>query len=176
MAYGRDAQAEEILLEAKQKDSKRYAIHLKLLEIYSNRKDTKQFETLATELYGETSGVGGDWEKAAAMGLRLDPVNPLYGGSGQATDTPFDPDATVIVVPQSVRNTVTLPGELSQIADGAEKTDAPAQAPAAPLDLASLDFDLGLGDAKPAAENVPTAQGMDETVKLSEPVVERRAA
>ena len=66
MAYGRDAQAEEILLEAKQKDPKRLAIHLKLLEIYANRKDTKQFETLATDLYSETGGVGADWRLARA--------------------------------------------------------------------------------------------------------------
>ena len=81
MAYGRDVQAEEILLEAKQKDSKRYAIHLKLLEIYLNRKDSKQFETLASDLYSETGGVGADWEKAAAMGLKLDPANPLFSNS-----------------------------------------------------------------------------------------------
>lgn len=55
---------------------------------------------------------------------------------------PFDADATVIAVPQSVRNTVTLPGELSQIADGAAKAEASVDAPASPLDLASLDFDL----------------------------------
>lgn len=50
MAYGRDAQAEEILLEAMQKDPQRLAIHAKLLEIYANRKSVKQFETLASEL------------------------------------------------------------------------------------------------------------------------------
>ena len=47
MAYGRDAQAEEILKEALQKDSNRIAVHAKLLEIYANRKDTKSFEQTA---------------------------------------------------------------------------------------------------------------------------------
>ena len=51
MAYGRDAQAEEILIEALRKDPHRTAIHAKLLEIYSNRKSVKQFDTLASELY-----------------------------------------------------------------------------------------------------------------------------
>ena len=164
MAYGRDAQAEEILLEAKQKDAKRYAIHLKLLEIYANRKDLRQYEILSSELFGETSGVGADWEKAAAMGLKLDPANPLYGGSPQAGDgaaPSFDADATVIVPSQTMRNTVTLPGELSQLADGAEKE---AAAPA-PLDLASLDFDLGLDEAKPAA--VPEAADRANEATLS---------
>jgi pilus assembly protein FimV len=86
MAYGRDAQAEEILLEAKQKDPKRHAIHLKLLEIYAHRKNISQFETLATDFYGETGGVGAEWEKAAAMGLKLDPKSPLFGGAGHEVE------------------------------------------------------------------------------------------
>lgn len=81
MAYGRDTQAEEILLEALQKDPQRTAIHAKLLEIYANRRSLKQFETLASELYAQTAGIGPDWEKAAALGVTLDPGNPLYGGS-----------------------------------------------------------------------------------------------
>jgi pilus assembly protein FimV len=56
MAYGRDTQAEEILLEALQKDPHRTAIHAKLLEIYANRRSMKQFETLASELYAQTGG------------------------------------------------------------------------------------------------------------------------
>lgn len=175
MAYGRDAQAEEILVEAKLKDPKRYAIHLKLLEIYSNRKDTKRFEALATELYSETSGVGADWEKAAAMGLKLDPKNPLFSGAAQ-TSGAFDADATVIVPAQSVRNTLTLPGELSQLAgkagDGApEPTVFSAPADERSADLTSLDFDLGLSDAKPMSAAVDKSS-MDETAKLPEAVVE----
>ena len=49
MAYGRDAQAEEILKEALQKDANRTAVHVKLLEIYANRKDTKAFEQNARQ-------------------------------------------------------------------------------------------------------------------------------
>ncbi len=156
MAYGRDAQAEEILLEAKQKDPKRLAIHLKLLEIYSNRKDLQQFETLATDLYSESSGVGADWEKAAAMGLRLDPDNPLFGAKGKAAPAAFDADATVIVPSLLASNTVTMPGELSRLAAEAlpEAALDPVAVvePAAAADLASLDFDLGFGDAQAAAE------------------------
>ena len=38
LAFGRDAQAEEILLEALKTDPQRQAIHLKLLDIYAARK------------------------------------------------------------------------------------------------------------------------------------------
>ncbi|MBK1679395.1 hypothetical protein CKO20_03245 [Rhodocyclus tenuis] len=120
MAYGRDAQAEEILLEAKQKDPKRHAIHLKLLEIYANRKNVKQFETLATELYGETAGLGADWEKAAAMGARLDPQNPLFGNAAQAAAGAAAP----VVPAQRVKDTLMMPGRLAQMATEASAANA----------------------------------------------------
>lgn len=106
MAYGRDAQAEEILLEAMQKDPNRLAIHAKLLEIYANRRSLKQFETLAGELYAQTAGLGPEWEKVAALGAEIDPENPLYGGVSQAAKPvqarAFDPDATLVVKPGQV--------------------------------------------------------------------------
>lgn len=80
MAYGRDAQAEEILKEAMAKDPNRHEIHLKLLEIYAARKNLIAFETLAGELYAAIGGKASPlWEKAAEMGRALDPNNPLYG-------------------------------------------------------------------------------------------------
>lgn len=78
MAYGRDAQAEEILLDALKTDPGRTGVHLKLLEIYAQRKNIKQFETTATELYSLTGGNGQDWEKASALGRKVDPDSPLY--------------------------------------------------------------------------------------------------
>ena len=77
LAYGRDAQAEEILLEAKKKDPDYYPVYLKLLEIYANRRAIKQFEALIAELHSETDGVGSDWEQALEMGRILIPNNPL---------------------------------------------------------------------------------------------------
>lgn len=81
MAYGRDAQAEEILLDALKADSSRPAIFLKLLEIYEQRKNLKQFEATASDFYARTGGEGNDWQKAAEMGRRIDPANPLYGAA-----------------------------------------------------------------------------------------------
>ena len=78
IAYGRDAQAEEILLDALKAGAERPAIYLKLLEIYAQRGSLKPFESIAGELYARTSGQGEDWAKAAAMGRKLDPNNPLY--------------------------------------------------------------------------------------------------
>ena len=81
MAYGRDAQAEEILKEALAKDSNRAAVHAKLLEIYAHRKDAKAFEQTALKLKNITSGAGPEWDKAAALGKSIDPGNGLYAGA-----------------------------------------------------------------------------------------------
>ena len=80
IAYGRDAQAEEILKEALRTQPERHAVRVKLLEIYSNRKDLRAFEVLATELYGLTKGEGEEWAQAVALGVGIDPNNPLYAG------------------------------------------------------------------------------------------------
>ena len=86
LAYGRDLQAEEILKEAMRTTPQRVAVHSKLLEIYSKRRDAKAFELVATEAYGLTHGEGPDWEHICELGQELDPSNPLYRPGGQPTD------------------------------------------------------------------------------------------
>ena len=184
MAYGRDAQAEEILIEALQKDPQRTAIHAKLLEIYANRKSLKQFETLASELYAQTGGSGPEWAKVAAMGAGLDPENPLYSGHG-ATAPAFDADATMIVSPDAVKATLAVSaGMLAQsalatpsaddtyigmtaepaamiedsltIPDGATDIDLGSpEEPVAVDDVMSLDFDLGTTNVDPLRPAAP---------------------
>jgi pilus assembly protein FimV len=83
IAYGRDAQAEEILKEALRTNPERLPVRMKLLEIYAARKDLRSFETQAGELYSMTRGEGEEWQQAAAMGLLIDPSNPLYGAGNQ---------------------------------------------------------------------------------------------
>jgi pilus assembly protein FimV len=84
IAYGRDAQAEEILKEALRLHPERHPVRLKLLEIYAGRKDARSFETQASELYSMTKGQGEEWAQAAALGVGIDPDNPLYVSAAQA--------------------------------------------------------------------------------------------
>lgn len=83
LAYGRDLQAEEILKEALRSTPERLAVRVKLLEVYAKRRDTKGFESLATQLYDFTGGAGEEWSKAQELGLSIDPENPLYRPGGQ---------------------------------------------------------------------------------------------
>jgi pilus assembly protein FimV len=193
MAYGRDAQAEEILLDALKSDPTRTAIHVKLLEIYAGRKNLKQFETLASDLYAQTGGVGSDWEKAAAMGLKLDPANPLYGGA--AGGKPAQGADSMVAVPdagdKTMHDTWTMPGELSQISEAVEKGGAATVILEKPVEVATaaplppvLDFDLDLGGpsaATGAAEPPPAAataaSGIDFDLGLDfEPTTQSKPA
>lgn len=77
--FGRDVQAEEILKDALSKTPSNVQLKLKLLSIYSNRKDVKSFTRFAQEI--KDSGDTSAWERAAIMGNELDPDNPNYGGA-----------------------------------------------------------------------------------------------
>jgi pilus assembly protein FimV len=140
MAYGRDAQAEEILKEALQKDANRIPVQVKLLEIYANRRDAKSFEQIALKLKSQTNSTGADWDKAAALGRSIDPGNGLYGGSGEAVATP---------APSPVPAAAAAPTVDFDIGGGQGGGDA-AAAPASALDL-----DLG------GAPSVPTQEKSD---------------
>lgn len=78
IAYGRDEQAEEILLDAIRAHPERHALRVKLLEIYAARQDHQRFGTVAAELRLLTHGQGPDWARAAQIGQSLEPENYLY--------------------------------------------------------------------------------------------------
>jgi pilus assembly protein FimV len=156
IAYGRDAQAEEILKEALRTHPERHAVRLKLLEIYVTRKDARAFETQASELYALTRGQGGEWEQAAAMGkasirpIRCTPWAPAAsalrprspGRRGAAAAEPdFGSDFGAPTRQPRQRKPLRPPRwtDLSQDA-------APAAAPAAGADN-DLDFDAGFDTA-----------------------------
>jgi len=84
LAYGRDAQAEEILKDALKKDPQRQEIYLKLLEIHSQHNKPQAFETVASELFAVSHGQGDVWHKAVTLGRQLDPNNPMFQDAGTA--------------------------------------------------------------------------------------------
>lgn len=143
MAYGRDAQAEEILKEALAKDPNRHEIHLKLLEIYAARKNLVAFETLASELYAAIGGKSDPiWEKAAGLGRELDPNNPLYG------------QAKGGVAPQSGPGVAAAAAGMAAAAVAADES---AVAEPEGMEDASPDLEFNLDDDLGASEIPPTA-------------------
>jgi pilus assembly protein FimV len=153
IAYGRDAQAEEILKEALRTHPERYPVRLKLLEIYAARKDQRAFETQAAELYTMTRGQGDEWAQAAALGLSIDPLNPLY----QHTAAPTGPVPST----EELGQQALLSKELDDVFGApAQQPDAlltPTAAPAAePLDF-SQHFADAMATAQPAPAPVTNA-------------------
>ena len=148
MAYGRDAQAEEILLDALKADSNRPAIYLKLLEVYSMRPDSKQFEAVATDFYSRTGGSGDEWRKAAEMGRKIDPENPLYVDKAPArndeppfTEPPSDP------VPVGAALAAGAGAALAAASTAAAAKDAD-------ISLADLDFSPSQPPVEPSASQL----------------------
>ena len=97
MAYGRDAQAEEILKDAISKEPKRYELHLKLLEMYAASKNVSAVETIAGELYTTLGAEDPTWAKVAEIGYNLEPSNPLY----QANAAHSSPSQSVVAAGQA---------------------------------------------------------------------------
>jgi pilus assembly protein FimV len=150
IAYGREAQAEEILKEALKRQPERQAIRLKLMEIYSGRKDSQSFETMAREMYGMTGGQNEEWPKVATMGIALDPTNPLYsGGSAQAAaaNSSFGRAAAATAAASSAAAFGSMPMHAGDTLIGQQRAeehhDAGRQAQPADA-IADLDFNLDL--------------------------------
>jgi pilus assembly protein FimV len=148
MAYGRDAQAEEILKEAIAKDASRVPVHAKLLEIYANRKDAKSFEQTALKLKSLTNGSGPEWDKAAALGRGIDPQNGLYG-SGAAAAAAIPVAAAAAAPAAAPVLDFDLGGATTQPPQPDIALDTPTKEPSAP---ASIDFDLGAAASASAAQ------------------------
>ncbi|SDC07016.1 pilus assembly protein FimV [Massilia sp. PDC64] len=153
IAYGRDAQAEEILKEALRTHPERYPVRLKLLEIYAARKDQRAFETQAAELYSMTRGQGDEWAQAAALGLTIDPLNPLY----QHTVAPSGPAPSTEELGQQALLSKELDDVFSAPAQQQDALLTPTAAPAAePLDF-SQHFADAMATAQPAPAPVTNA-------------------
>ncbi|MBS1145888.1 MAG: hypothetical protein H6R08_64 [Proteobacteria bacterium] len=134
MAYGRDAQAEEILKEAISKNPDRPEVRVKLLEVYAARRNTTAFESVAGELYAALGNKQSPlWDKACEMGRSIDPTNPLYGGVQAVTPA---------VAVGTVAATDVIAGGAVAVEPEPEPFVAEAPAYAAPDVLEESDFDL----------------------------------
>lgn len=153
IAYGRETQAEEILREALKRQPERQAIRLKLLEIYSGRKDTVAFGQMAREMHDMTGGLNEEWSKVVQMGAALDPDNALYG-DGTADLAAPSPVASPAadVGGMAAAGAAAVAAGVAGMAAAAEPRHVEPEAPA----VSSPSMDEGLafdgGYNKPAAE------------------------
>ena len=140
--FGRDVQAEEILKEALQSMPNNHQIHLKLLGIYAARKDANSFSTIARQLQG--SGDDDAWQQAVAMGRKLEPDNPMYGGGFR-----------------SMEDTGSATVQMPAFKAAPEPENVPKVQPSA------LDFDFDVGASAAQEAPSPEQDFLDATQRTS---------
>lgn len=158
LAYGRDLQAEEILKEAVRTNPGRLAIHTKLLEIFNKRRDTRSFESTATQAYKLTGANSPDWARICEMGMAIDPSNPLYQPGG----APASAGGAAPAASNSSFGNSTVP-------QSAHAALSDAGTPGVDLDL-DLDFSLDDEPAPSAISDVTggtMASSAEQTVKMA---------
>jgi pilus assembly protein FimV len=195
MAYGRDAQAEEILKDAISKEPKRHELHLKLLEMYAASKNLSAFETIAGELYTSLGAEDPMWAKVAEIGIKLEPNNPLYQANSAPTgvngnldasdfantplaaekDLDFSFDNESLVQDFAANNNVIPDGSVKTEAESTSEAeleemsqfDTEVAQEAAPAATDALDFDMGdFGELGTKANDV--SEGLvDNTAQTS---------
>lgn len=94
IAYGRDEQAEEVLLDGVVSHPDRIDIKVKLLSLYHKRQNAEGFERIAEELYSQRAALTGDmWQQVSQMGKEVAPQNPLFELDGDDLSTAIDTDS-----------------------------------------------------------------------------------
>jgi hypothetical protein len=85
LAFGRDKDAEALMLDAIRKSPMKLGYRIKLAEIYAQRRDTVSFQITAAKLKLMTDASGPVWSHICDMGRRIDPRNPDYRSVGGTT-------------------------------------------------------------------------------------------
>lgn len=141
LAFDRINEAAAALLSALHDQPERHDWRLKLLEIHAAQQDQDAFASMAGELYARTEGQGPEWQQAAALGLALEPDNPLYA--------PMNDSVSHLPMMQAL--------ELST--EKTTKSDT----------VASLPLDEKSSELQPHAETSTDALSFDLSIFSSEP-------
>lgn len=167
LAYGRDAQAEEILKDALKKDPQRQEIYLKLLEIHSQHNKPSAFETVASELFAVSHGQGDVWHKAMTLGRQLDPANPMF----QDDVSRAEHAATAAAAPGA------LHADVKPVAADVRAPSTSPQPAAAPVHAAASNVDaLDWAEPSFAPDIVPAGKSAADILAGAESALARSAS
>ncbi len=142
IAYGRDEQAEEVLLDGVVSHPDRIDIKQKLLSLYHKRQNAEGFERIAEELYSQRAALTGDiWAQVCEMGKEVAPSNPLFELSGDDLNTAVEADSELLLEG----------GDISEVSIDVVPTDddiVPTDEASVDVDAATvpMDNELGAGD------------------------------
>jgi pilus assembly protein FimV len=168
IAYGRDAQAIEILKDALRAQPERNAVRIKLLEVYASQNDVLSFDAVASDLYALTKGEGEDWTYAAKLGASIDPKNPLYTDNALLEDIADKPASLHLLTnpvaeldPDSLMASTRLQTEYAPAAPQPERATEPKAVEPTAEQLVHPDMLLDIGLAEEKTEEMPLAAVRD---------------
>lgn len=167
IAYGRDEQAEEVLLDGVTAQPDRADIKHKLLTLYHKSSNVEGFERIAEELYSSGTATNEMWQEVATMGQEVSPSNPLFNLSVSDAEH-MSPDAasdnnealTSADAERDVDNLVTVSEVESDVQDQSADQIVEALSEDASIQLTSLD-DGDLTDVELDENELLDAVGSD---------------
>ena len=124
IAYGRDEQAEEVMMDGIVRMPDRVDIKQKLLTLYHKNSNKEGFERIAEELYAQKDLLTSEiWQQVSLMGKDISPENPLFDMStadmlDSEVITPAD------LTEASSNFSDAQPGSGDQIGEGSDTTAA----------------------------------------------------
>lgn len=131
IAYGRDEQAEEVLLDGIAGHPERVDIKHKLLSLYHKTENAEGFERVAEELYSQREAVTPEvWEEVSTMGKQIAPENPLFdlsvgdltaAASSMIIDTDSVTDAATEAVDDVKDTAAELTDAVGEVTDEAKE-------------------------------------------------------
>jgi pilus assembly protein FimV len=127
IAYGRETQAEEILLEALKSDPSRVEVRQKLLEVYGLLGRREAFDEHLERLSADQSGSAEGWAVTAAIAKRFYPDHPSIAN---APVPPINPGSGLGVVAAASATGAALAAAVATRAATPSAAPAPAPTPA----------------------------------------------
>ena len=181
IAYGRNEQAEAVLLDSVNTHPTRVDIKLKLLSLYHQLSQTEKFERLAEELYADRATLDAkSWQSVCDMGQEILPNNPLFELPASEV-VASDATANAAVAKEAVASSEQAVSDAPPADRATEKVAKQAQTPAEPEDNLGddypivsdlegvtkesvIEFDMEVKPASPAAD--PMEELKEQAAKI----------
>lgn len=162
IAYGRDEQAEEVLLDGISTHPDRIDVKRKLLELYHKTKNAEGFERVAEELYSQRDSMSGkEWQEISDMGKEVAPKNPLFSVSGDDYQQVDQASENVVeTATDKADDNDEVSGHSEMVADSLNDGDS----------VQLIDFDDGRSEvsALDEVEIDAISSGNDDTINLDD--------
>jgi pilus assembly protein FimV len=163
IAYGRDEQAEEVLLDGVASKPERVDIKQKLLGLYHKNNNVEGFERISEELYSQKNQLTSKvWEGVSLMGKDLAPKNPLFDVSSSESLADELPETGLTSATPSIKGTGTS-GKSAETSGAADNEDGIYK-----IDPREIAPGISLAEESPSINLVNFYDGRSEISELDD--------